>query len=219
MNRADVRHEDLGIAAQRAADRKRWERYAYHAPVILMPTPVVDLGIEVPPPEPEPVAAEPPPVQTNLAPATIPPLSPRAKLVKVAPRPSLPELVKAEVEAALSRATAIETELMGLEATLRASRPTLRGLLELVQRVTGVAYVEIVGPRRSKYVAWPRHFAMWLIKLKRPDLSLPTIGKAFDCDHTTVMYGLGKVAERRGEAPYTQWFAHPDVIALVGEPT
>ena len=53
---------------------------------------------------------------------------------------------------------------------------------------------EIVGPKRNRAVALARQVAMYLVRELTP-MSLPQIGRELgDRDHTTVLYGIEKIA-------------------------
>lgn len=68
---------------------------------------------------------------------------------------------------------------------------------EILARVAtyyGVSMEELLGPRRNRAVAMARQVAMYLVR-DLTSLSLPQIGRALgDRDHTTVMYGVEKIA-------------------------
>jgi hypothetical protein len=55
---------------------------------------------------------------------------------------------------------------------------------------TKLSFRILVGPVRTHYVAKARHEAMAAIKEKVPVLSLPLIGRIFNRDHTSVLYGI-----------------------------
>lgn len=64
---------------------------------------------------------------------------------------------------------------------------------------TGFTVAEIIGPRRSYPLTRLRQACMYEIKRRRPDLSLPQIARHMgDRDHTTVLHGIRKHAERLG---------------------
>jgi len=71
---------------------------------------------------------------------------------------------------------------------------------------------EIKGKKRSKDVAMARHVAVYIIR-KATDMSLKSIGKIFDRDHTTMMSSLD-VVEAEMEADAT--FEH-EINALIRE--
>jgi chromosomal replication initiation ATPase DnaA len=132
---------------------------------------------------------------------------------------NIDRIVAERVKEAVNEAVKRRMEAESLELAQLASgmpKVPLRTLLEIVGRVTGANYADLLGPRRARHLAWPRHFAMWLVKEMRPDLSLVTIGKAFNRDHTTVMSGLKNVVKYRDTA-FRQWLCHPDIVAIVGE--
>jgi chromosomal replication initiator protein len=68
---------------------------------------------------------------------------------------------------------------------------------EILARVAayyGVSMEELLGPRRNRAVAMARQVAMYLVR-DLTSLSLPQIGRVLgDRDHTTVMYGVEKIA-------------------------
>jgi chromosomal replication initiator protein len=73
--------------------------------------------------------------------------------------------------------------------------PTIRDIQRAVcGRFAGVTLNDIISGRRNQEIIMPRHIAMFLARsltLK----SCPTIAKAFtDRDHTTIMYGVKKIA-------------------------
>lgn len=53
----------------------------------------------------------------------------------------------------------------------------------------GVTVGEIDGPRRSEKIVRARQEAMWRAK-NETNLSFPSLGKLFDRDHATVMWGI-----------------------------
>lgn len=73
---------------------------------------------------------------------------------------------------------------------------TLSRILIAEQIITDIAartklsFRILVGPVRTHYVAKARHEAMAAIKEKVPGLSLPLIGRIFNRDHTSVLYGI-----------------------------
>ena len=54
----------------------------------------------------------------------------------------------------------------------------------------------LLGPRRTRDIAWARHLVMLVARDECPWLSFPHIGRMINRDHTTVMSGC-KAAERR----------------------
>ena len=59
----------------------------------------------------------------------------------------------------------------------------------------------MVSSRRARAVVGPRHVAMYLAK-QLTTRSLPEIGRKFGGrDHTTVMYGIRRIEERRPKEP------------------
>lgn len=58
---------------------------------------------------------------------------------------------------------------------------------------------EMIGNRRSRYIAWPRQEAYYRCS-KETCASLPEIGRVFgDRDHTTIAHGIKRHTARLGE--------------------
>ena len=63
----------------------------------------------------------------------------------------------------------------------------------------GLSVRELVSPKRSHAVSYPRQVAMYLSR-ELTDASLPKIGKEFGGrDHTTVMHATSKITRLIGE--------------------
>ena len=100
-----------------------------------------------------------------------------------------------EADAELAKARAIKDRLLRLD-----------DLLLLAAEVTNVPVQALKGQRRARAIAWPRQFAMWLIRECRRDVSYPMIGRLLGGrDHTTVMHGLRNVQAKRGHPPFKAW--------------
>ncbi len=74
-----------------------------------------------------------------------------------------------------------------------APEVTIPRIQEAVSERFGVTLTELVSPRRSQAVAYPRQVAMYLSR-ELTDSSLPKIGKEFGGrDHTTVIHATSKI--------------------------
>jgi chromosomal replication initiator protein len=74
-----------------------------------------------------------------------------------------------------------------------APEVTIPRIQEAVSDRFGVTIEELVSPRRSQSVAYPRQVAMYLCR-ELTDSSLPKIGREFgNRDHTTVMHATQKI--------------------------
>ena len=118
-----------------------------------------------------------------------------------------------ELEGALTRVVAFSS-LTGLPLEVQLAEQVLRdlfpqgdGILEVtitsiqeaVSERFGLSVPELVSPRRSQSVAYPRQVAMYLSR-ELTDASLPKIGKEFGGrDHTTVMHATSKITRLIGE--------------------
>jgi chromosomal replication initiator protein len=111
-----------------------------------------------------------------------------------------------ELEGALNRVLAyadltgqpITPELAGTAiADLLPRRRTLTApqIIDTVADFYHTTTRDLLGPERSKDIAWARQVAMYLIR-EESEASLPAIGDALGGrDHTTIMYGCKKVAD------------------------
>jgi chromosomal replication initiator protein len=112
-----------------------------------------------------------------------------------------------ELEGALTRVVAFSS-LTGLPLTVELAEQVLRDLFpdggeipavtiariqETVSERFSLSVTELVSPRRSQAVAYPRQVAMYLSR-ELTDSSLPKIGKEFGGrDHTTVIHATTKI--------------------------
>ena len=112
-----------------------------------------------------------------------------------------------ELEGALTRVVAFSS-LTDLPMTVELAEDVLRDVYpqgdaapevtitriqEAVSHRFGVTLEELVSPRRSQAVAYPRQVAMYLSR-ELTDASLPMIGKEFGGrDHTTVIHAKDKI--------------------------
>lgn len=123
------------------------------------------------------------------------------------------EILDEAVEGAARRAA--EWRIRDIARRVGTEGPTIPAILKAVTEATGKSAKDIVGPRRSQNLFQPRFLAYWLLKHLRPDLSLPAIGKAMNRDHTSVMHGVARFIKFKDEPPYSDWLAHPAVVALL----
>lgn len=75
---------------------------------------------------------------------------------------------------------------------------TLAEIIEVVSSYYGLEPEQLKGPRRTQEIAGPRQIAMYLAR-EETDASLPQIGKAFNRDHSTVLYGYEKISDQIDE--------------------
>lgn len=79
-----------------------------------------------------------------------------------------------------------------------------RRIYDIVQDVitnlgTTVTMKELVSDSRFRHVVEVRHRAMFEVRIERPDLSYPAIGRFFgNRDHTSVLFAVKKMAARLG---------------------
>lgn len=118
-----------------------------------------------------------------------------------------------ELEGALKKVLA-QANFTGRAITVDFATEALRDLLasqaktvtcENIQRTVAEFYKvrqsDLMSPKRTRSIAWPRQVAMALSK-ELTNLSLPEIGRAFGGrDHTTVLHAVRKVIGRYDEEP------------------
>lgn len=76
---------------------------------------------------------------------------------------------------------------------IKLDRPpgyAIRAIIDLVARMHGATYDEVMSKCRQHRVVTARQAAMCAVAHKRPDCSLPMLGRIFKRDHTTVLYVL-----------------------------
>lgn len=72
-------------------------------------------------------------------------------------------------------------------------------IVEAVAAEYGLTLADLRKPGRSRRLSWPRQHAMWALH-KTGRHSSTAIGMFLGgLDHSTVLYGIGKHAERMGE--------------------
>ena len=74
--------------------------------------------------------------------------------------------------------------------------PTIRQIQTIVAADYGVSVMDIISRRQSPRAIRPRHVAMWLARHSTCH-SYPTIGRAFERDHTTVMSAIDRIDDAR----------------------
>jgi chromosomal replication initiator protein len=112
-----------------------------------------------------------------------------------------------ELEGALTRVlafselsgTPLSTELIDTalaDLLPRGGAVTMERIISAVANHYGMSEEQLVSRNRSRQIALPRQVAMYLIR-EETDASLPQIGERLGGrDHTTVMYGCEKIADR-----------------------
>lgn len=73
---------------------------------------------------------------------------------------------------------------------------SVRMIQQYVADHYGLTLEDIKSNRRAARLVLPRQLAMWLSAELLPHMSLPTIGRAFDRDHTTVMHAHRAMRKR-----------------------
>lgn len=82
-------------------------------------------------------------------------------------------------------------EVLGHMAS-RPSRVTPERVLEVLAKVYGLEAATITGKSRAKTITRTRNLGMFLCR-RHTEASYASIGKVFNRDHSTVMYGVGQV--------------------------
>lgn len=119
-----------------------------------------------------------------------------------------------EAAAAASLAAEIEAEALvgqyrtavALPSPSEAAEPIVLGterlsavqIIRHVAKAHGVLFHEITSSNRNRRLVAARHEAMYEVRIRRPDMSLPQIGKIFGGrDHTTVYHAIRKIEAQR----------------------
>ena len=89
------------------------------------------------------------------------------------------------------------TELLGGAEPINK---TVDRIIEAVEKHYDVSREDLVGPKRNKEIASPRHIAIFLIR-EITDLSFPSIAKLFNRDHATVMTSYNNMLARTQTDP------------------
>lgn len=91
--------------------------------------------------------------------------------------------------------TAVEDIVKDYSSNASDRRISLNEIVKYVSEHFGCPIHDIVGPKRSKDVAWPRQVAVYLAR-ELTDHSLSDIGNFFGGrDHSTILYAYNKVSE------------------------
>ncbi len=85
----------------------------------------------------------------------------------------------------------LAAEVLG-QMAVRLRRVTPEQIRDLVARTYGLEVSVLTGKGRSRAVTRPRNLAMALCR-RHTDASYAAIGKVFNRDHATVMYGVNKI--------------------------
>lgn len=81
---------------------------------------------------------------------------------------------------------------------------TIAEIMALVAQAYGVTREELRGPSRQRRIVRPRQIGMYLCR-RYTDSSFNEIGRAFDRDHTSVMYAVETVERRIVEKPQLRY--------------
>lgn len=107
---------------------------------------------------------------------------------------------RSEAEVILAKANELAQKALGGD---QPARVPVHDLISSVAAKHGVPYDMITGASRASAVVAIRHEAMALVYQKRPDLSLPQIGKFFGGrDHTTILHAVHKLGVHRPDHTY-----------------
>ncbi|MBP8235322.1 MAG: hypothetical protein KAY22_23790 [Rhizorhabdus sp.] len=99
----------------------------------------------------------------------------------------------AKKEAEDQRKARMDALAIERRALIKLDRPpghAIRAMIDLVARMHGATYDEVMSKSRRHRVVMARQAAMCAVAYKRPDYSLPMLGRIFKRDHTTVLYAL-----------------------------
>jgi hypothetical protein len=90
-----------------------------------------------------------------------------------------------------------------IENEAPAPRKSFQDVLKEVSHETGIAARMLIGNRRHRYLCEARQMFFYRVAIECPHLSIADIGRRAGRDHTTVLHGLKRHAERFG-LPYAR---------------
>lgn len=81
------------------------------------------------------------------------------------------------------------------------SRRTVHDIVcDVLKAYPDVSLNDIKGPRRGRHIIAARMEAVYAVRMLRPDMSYPAIGRWFGGrDHSTILHSVRKIAAMRGE--------------------
>jgi chromosomal replication initiation ATPase DnaA len=125
--------------------------------------------------------------------------------------------LKAEIDAIVAARAALKiAEIEGANIPFRPSSDTI---LAIMAEVTGYTVADLKGPRRARPIARARQTAYHVLKVVRPDFSLPMIGRIMGYrDHTTIIHGLEVFERLHEEEPMATYLTHPAIVELLKSP-
>ncbi|MDE2881889.1 MAG: chromosomal replication initiator protein DnaA [Acidobacteriota bacterium] len=91
---------------------------------------------------------------------------------------------------------ALLDRVLSERASRRSRQPTIQEVQVAVAKAFGFAPLRLVGKQRSNVLVLARHVAMYLCR-KTTGRTLVEIGKEFRRDHSTVTYGIRRIAAAR----------------------
>lgn len=103
---------------------------------------------------------------------------------------------------ARSRASGVKISSASLQRILsahpsrRSPRPSIQDVQAAVAKAFGMAPLRLIGPQRGKALVLARHVAMYLCR-ETTGRTLQDIGREFRRDHSTVTYGIRRIATAR----------------------
>lgn len=125
------------------------------------------------------------------------------------------ERVKALVDQAVERRARERAEEV-VNAAKHFTGPQVRDVIELVCAVTETPVDALLGRRQDRRVAWPRHFATYMLRRVRKDLSYPGIAKALHRkDHTTSIASMRRFELIRDEELVVRWLTDERIVAVL----
>jgi len=120
----------------------------------------------------------------------------RVEVKKAEPPPEAPKKISTQMEKWVERQRLMQRPQFwfSIEEEITERGPSIANIQVACAQHFGISRRDIIASRRTRDVVFPRQVAMYLAKMLTPR-SLPEIGRHFgNRDHTTILYGVRKVA-------------------------
>ncbi len=171
-------------------------------------------------------------IVTNLSPAARHAHFPKI-YAKPVPAPPSTEIMQSDMDALKRRCAKLEAQCVQLHIRVKeleervpsqpielpavlSACPSAKEIVQLAAAVTGLRIDIMKGASRARPHVYPRHFAIWLVRECRWDMTWTQIAGLFGHrDHSTVGHALKKMETLIHTHPFTGWIGDKRVQDLL----